>query len=153
VPPEYDFEQSVGCWVAQTSHAMRRALDYELSREGITFRQWEVLAWSGSTESLSQAELAERMAIEAPTLAGILSRMERDGWLVRTCCPKDRRKKRLRPSAQAEAVWARMLQCCHRVRERAIEGISADELAAFKRTCEAIRNNLSQVPEPLETVS
>ena len=105
MPPEFDFEHSVGCWIAQTSHALRRALDYELSREGITFRQWEVLAWSGSSEALSQAELAERMGIEAPTLAGILSRMERDGWLERSCCPKDRRKKRFRPSAKADAVW------------------------------------------------
>jgi MarR family transcriptional regulator for hemolysin len=153
VPPEFDFEQSVGCWIAQTSHALRRALDYELAGEGITFRQWEVLAWSGSGEALSQAELAERMGIEAPTLAGILSRMERDGWLDRSCCPKDRRKKRFRPSAKAEAVWVRMLQCCHTVRGRATEGLSADELAAFKRTCDTIRTNLSQVPQPLETVS
>lgn len=131
---------------------MRRALDYELSREGITFRQWEVLAWSAASEALSQAELAERMGIEAPTLAGILSRMERDGWLERSCCPKDRRKKRFRPSAQAEAVWSRMLDCCHTVRARATEGLSQEELAAFKKTCDAIRNNLSQVPDspPLE---
>jgi DNA-binding MarR family transcriptional regulator len=153
VPPVFDFEQSVGCWIAQTSHALRRALDDELAREGITFRQWEVLAWSGSSEALSQAELAERMGIEAPTLAGILSRMERDGWLDRSCCPKDRRKKRFRPSAKAEAVWLRMLECCHAVRARATDGLSVEDLAAFKRTCEAIRNNLSQVPEPLESVS
>jgi DNA-binding MarR family transcriptional regulator len=153
VPPEFDFEHSVGCWIAQTSHALRRALDYELSREGITFRQWEVLAWSGSSEALSQAELAERMGIEAPTLAGILSRMERDGWLERSCCPKDRRKKRFRPSAKADAVWSRMIDCCHAVRARATEGLSVEELATFKRTCDAIRTNLSGVPDPLEPVS
>jgi DNA-binding MarR family transcriptional regulator len=152
VPAEFDFEHSVGCWIAQTSHALRRALDYELAREGITFRQWEVLAWSSSSEALSQAELAERMGIEAPTLAGILSRMERDGWLERSCCLKDRRKKRFRPSAKAEAVWGRMLECCHSVRGRATEGLSVEDLAAFKRTCETIRNNLSQVAQPLETV-
>ncbi len=153
MPPEFDFEHSVGCWIAQTSHALRRALDYELSREGITFRQWEVLAWSSSSEDLSQAELAERMGIEAPTLAGILSRMERDGWLERSCCPKDRRKKRFRPSAKAEAMWARMMECCHTVRARATEGLSPEELATFKRTCDAIRANLSGVPDPLEPVS
>jgi MarR family transcriptional regulator for hemolysin len=150
---EFDFEQSVGCWIAQTSHALRRALDYELAREGITFRQWEVLAWSSSTEALSQAELAERMGIEAPTLAGILSRMERDGWLDRSCCQQDRRKKRFRPSAKAAAVWGRMLECCRTVRERATEGLTAEELAAFKRTCETMRSNLSQIPQTVETLS
>ena len=141
---EYDFEQSVGCWVASTSHAMRRALNEELALEGITFRQWEVLAWCTSRERLSQAELAERMGIEAPTLAGILSRMERDGWLTRSGCPKDRRKKRFCPTAKAETVWGRMLDCCRRVRTQATEGLTAEELSAFKRTCEIIRQNLGQ---------
>ena len=116
---EFDFENSVGCWITLTSHALRRALNEELKREGITFRQWEVLAWSGSKEKLSQAELAERMGIEAPTLGGILSRMARDGWLARSGCPHDRRKKRFCPTPKAEAVWNRMLQCCHQVRGRA----------------------------------
>jgi len=147
---EFDFEQSVGCWIASTSHALRRALNDELAREGITFRQWEVLAWSTSSQQLSQAELAERMGIEAPALAGILSRMARDGWLARSSCPRDRRKKRFRPTPKAEAVWGRMLQCCHSVRERATEGLSAEELDAFKRTCEIIRQNLGQESPALE---
>jgi DNA-binding MarR family transcriptional regulator len=149
---EFDFEQSVGCWVASTSHAMRRALNVELAREGITFRQWEVLAWSTCGEGFSQAELAERMGIEAPTLAGILSRMERDGWLERSNCPKDRRKKRFCPSSRAEAVWTRMLDCCRRVRAQAVEGLTQEELAAFKRTCDRIRQNLEQAAESLEPV-
>ena len=150
---EFDFERSVGCWITLTSHALRRALNEELAREGITFRQWEVLAWTTSSEQLSQAELAERMGIEAPTLGGILSRMARDGWLARSCCPHDRRKKRFHPTAKAEAVWGRMLQCCHSVRQRATDGLSDDELAAFKRICEAIRQNLGQEAATLEAVS
>jgi MarR family transcriptional regulator for hemolysin len=139
---QYDFEESVGCWVTLTTHALRRALSVELAKENITLRQWEVLAWLSYQEDQSQVELAERLGIEAPTLAGIITRMERDGWLERTSCQKDRRKKRLRPTAQAEAVWNRMVECCGRVRERAIEGIPAEDLACLKRTCEALRKNL-----------
>ena len=139
---EFDFEESVGYWVCSTSHAMRRALDAELARESITLRQWEVLAWLACSGEQSQVELAERLGIEAPTLAGILARMERDGWLERSSCPNDRRKKRIRATDKAEAVWTRMVECCHRVRARAVEGIPPDELAQFKRTCEKIRENL-----------
>lgn len=148
---QYDFEESVGCWVTLTTHALRRALGTELAKENITLRQWEVLAWLSFQEEQSQVELAERLGIEAPTLAGILNRMERDGWLERTCCQKDRRKKRIRPTAQAEAVWTRMVECCRRVREQAIEGIPAEDLACLKRTCEALRQNLGEdaVPDHL----
>lgn len=141
---QYDFESSVGCWVTLTSHALRRALDAELAKENITLRQWEVLAWLSFQGEQSQVELAERLGIEAPTLAGILTRMERDGWLERFSCPVDRRKKRIRPTPKAEAVWVRMIECCHRVRERAIENISSQDLECLRRTCETIRQNLEQ---------
>jgi hypothetical protein len=46
-----------------------------------------------------------------------------------------------------------MLQCCHSVRDRATEGLSSEELAAFKRTCEVIRQNLGQESATLEAIS
>ena len=140
---QYDFEESVGCWVTMTAHELRRALDTELSKEKITFRQWEVLAWIALEGEPSQVELAERIGIEAPTLAGILARMERDGWLERFACPSDRRKKRIRTTLKAETVWNRMVECCHRVRERATRGFSSEELETLKQSCNRIRKNLN----------
>src|SRR4051794_20415990 len=119
---QYDFEKSVGCWVAMTSHAMRRELATQLAKEGITLRQWEVLAWTALEGEISQAELAERLGIEAPTLVGILDRMERDGWLDRYPCSQDRRKKRIRATEKAETLWNRMVDCAHRVRAQATQG-------------------------------
>ncbi|MGH7129953.1 MAG: MarR family winged helix-turn-helix transcriptional regulator [Planctomycetaceae bacterium] len=139
----YDFDSSIGYWVCMTSHEMRRALDAELAAEGITLRQWEVLAWIALRGEQPQVELAERLGIEAPTLAGILARMERDGWLERRTCPNDRRKKLLSATPRAEALWSRMVECCRRVRARAVEGISAEELSLFKSLCERIRDNLN----------
>jgi MarR family transcriptional regulator for hemolysin len=139
---QYNFDESVGYWICTTSHAMRRALDAELAREKITLRQWEVLAWIALEGEQSQVELAERLGIEAPTLAGVLTRMERDGWLERYCCQEDRRRKRLRATPKAESVWNRMVECCDRVRDRATDGIAPEELAQFKLTCEKIRANL-----------
>lgn len=133
--------------MALTAHAMRRALGQELARENITLRQWEVLAWIAVEGELSQCELADRLGIEPPTLAGVLSRMERDGWLERRSCPEDRRKKRIRATQKAIAVWNRTLECCRRVRQQAVEGVSEDELAQFKRICEKIRTNLGHSVE------
>jgi MarR family transcriptional regulator for hemolysin len=143
---QYDFEESVGYWVTMTSHAIRRAVDLELAKENITLRQFEVLAWIAIEGEQSQVELAERLGIEAPTLAGILTRMERDGWLERYGCPEDRRRKRIRVTPKAESVWARMAECCRRVRGEATRGISDQELSDFKRICEKLRKNLE--PEP-----
>lgn len=140
---QYDFDQSIGCWINGTNQAIRSALNEELDREGITFRQFEVLAWLAKKQELTQSELADAMNIEAPTLAGILDRMEKAGWIDRKPCRDDKRRKRVRAKKRAEAVWTRMVECCHRVRARAVEGLSAAELAAFKSTLERIRRNIA----------
>lgn len=140
---EYEWESSIGYWVCTTSHALRRALSTELAQAGMTFRQWEVLAWLSANGDLSQAEMAECMQIEPHTLAGVLRRMERDGWLDRKCCAHDRRKNTIVPTEKAEAVWQRAVECCHKVRAQAVEGLSERELEQFKQTCERVRTNLS----------
>jgi len=139
---EYDWESSIGYWVCTTSHALRRSLSTQLASEGMTFRQWEVLAWLSANGNLSQAEMAECMGIEPHTLAGVLRRMERDGWLERKCCEHDRRKNTIVPTEKAEEVWLRAVECCHKVRARASEGFSEKELEQFKATCEKVRANL-----------
>ena len=141
---QYDFDESVGYWITMTSHAIRRALTEELAGEGITIRQCEVLAWLALEGEQSQVELAERLGIEAPTLAGVLSRMERDGWLTRRSCSEDRRRKLLSTTEKAEAVWERMVACCRRVRAQATRGISPENLELLKSLCEQIRRNVGQ---------
>lgn len=138
----FDFEESIGYWVITTGQALRRAMNAELAKEGITIRQWEVLAWIAIEGALSQAELADRLGIEAPTLVGILDRMERDGWLDRYCCPNDRRKKRIRATEKAEGVWTRMLDCAYKVRAQAKVGLTSEELNQLKSICERIRANV-----------
>lgn len=140
---EYDFEQSLGYWVCTTAHVMRKSLAARLVHEGITFRQWEVLALIALYGEQPQGQLMERMGIEAPTLAGILERMERDGWLDRYLCPDDRRRKWIRATEKAKAVWNRSIDCARAVRAEATQGISEEELEQFKTLCAKIRGNLN----------
>jgi MarR family transcriptional regulator for hemolysin len=149
---QFDFDESLGYWVCSTSHALRRALNAELAKEGITYRQWEVLARIALGGELSQSELADCLGIEAPTIVGILDRMERDGWLERFSCPNDRRKKRIRATEKAESVWARMVECAHRVRVQAREGLSQEDLDQLRAICARIRSNLEE-PAPIAVMA
>ena len=82
------------------------------------------------------------MRIEAPTLAGILDRMERDGWIIRQPCPSDRRKKIVRPTQQVEPFWSKMVACARRVRARATKGLSPEEIEQLKKLLAVIQGNL-----------
>src|SRR5262245_3031112 len=121
------------------TQAYHRAVSEELAPHGITYRQSMVLGWLAMEGELSQTELASKMMVEPPTLVGILDRMERDGWIERHNCPTDRRKNLIRPSRAAEPVWERIVECAVRVRRRATEGLSDEELATIKELLGRVR--------------
>ena len=139
---DYDFEESVGYWIFSTAHQMSQTMNEELAALGITYRQWEVLVWISLVGETSQSELARLMRIEAPTLVGVLDRMERDGWIRRTPDPHDRRKKLVQGTEQVEPVWAKMADCARRVRAQATEGIDEATLAVVREALATMRRNL-----------
>jgi MarR family transcriptional regulator for hemolysin len=141
---EFDFEKSVGYWVFATTHEMCRAMNEELSAHGITYRQWEVLAWISKAGGQSQSELAERMLIEPPTLVGVLDRMERDGWIERIPADGDRRKKLVRATPRVEPLWAKMVACAHRVRAKAVQNLRPEQLGDLRDILATIRENLNE---------
>jgi MarR family transcriptional regulator, transcriptional regulator for hemolysin len=141
---EYDFESSVGYWLCTTSHAYQRAMNEELTAQGITFRQCEVLGWLAAEGEQSQVELAERMRIEPPTLVRVLDRMERDGLVSRSSCPDDRRRKMIKPLAKAKPIWKKIVASANVVRARAVRGLTKQEAAMLKKLLAKVRERLGE---------
>ncbi|MCA8986922.1 MAG: MarR family transcriptional regulator [Planctomycetaceae bacterium] len=132
----------VGSAIVSTAHAFRQALECELSRRGVTFRQWEVLTYLLSDGEQPQSDLSEKMGLEAQTMAGIIARMERDGWLTRKNCCEDRRRKLIRITQKAKTIWDELNACCEAVRQQAAAGLSSAQLVMLEQLCQIIRDNL-----------
>ncbi len=139
---EHDFEESIAYGAHMVSRAFERALNRELAPHGITYRQWQVLGWLALEKGLTQSQLAERLRVEPPTLVRILDCMERDGWIERHASPTDRRKKLVRPTERVRPVWEKIRTCALRVRARATQGISAEDLQTARRVLAEVRGNL-----------
>src|SRR5262245_2563881 len=138
------------------SRAFERALNEELAPHGITLRQCQVLGWLAIDKELTQAQLADRLRVEPPTLVRILDRMERDGWIERRLTPDDRRKKHIRPTRKVKPVWERVLACIRSVRARATHGIDPAELQTARRVLATMHQNLraeTPVEEPVLPIS
>ena len=142
---EYDFENSVGYWVCQASHAIQKAFNEELAPQGVTFRQAQVLGCLALEGRLSQTDLAERMRIEPPTLVGILDRMERDGWIRRVNDKADRRKKLVVALPAASPAWTKIITVAKRVRARATRGMTPAQLTQLKKLLALVQSNLQEV--------
>jgi MarR family transcriptional regulator for hemolysin len=141
---QHDFQSSVGYWTCTTAHLIERAINDELLPHGITYRQWQVLAWLALEGPLAQTELAQRMKIEPPTLVGVLDRMERDGLLIRESCPEDRRKRMIHPLPQAEPVWNLIVAGTERVRAKATRGLTAEQVETLITLLRVVQANLQE---------
>ena len=147
---EYDFENSVGYWICQSSNVFQRAFNEELAPQGVTFRQAQVLGCLALEGRLSQTDLAERMRIEPPTLVGILDRMERDGWIRRGGDVTDRRKKLVEATAASKPAWSKIVAVAKRVRTRATRGMTPNQLAQLKKLLGLVQTNLELTEEQRE---
>jgi MarR family transcriptional regulator, transcriptional regulator for hemolysin len=139
---EYDFQNSIGYWLCTTAHGYECAMNELLTQQGITFRQCQVLAWLALEGELSQIELASRMRIEPPTLVRVLDRMERDGLVSRSGCPDDRRRKIITPLPKAKPMWKKIVAVAETVRQRAVQGMSKQEVSALKKLLGKVQQNL-----------
>lgn len=138
----YDFEESVGFWLATAHQAYMRSFQQQLAPHGLTFRQAQVLGWLAARGPLSQRELAEQMLIEPPNLVGVLDRMEQAGLVERRPCDTDARKKLVHPLPPAKKEWRKIADCGRRVRAQATAGLSRSEQARLKELLGRVRMNL-----------
>jgi len=141
---QHDFEESIGYWVTISALAFRKALNEDLAPHGITFRQSQVLGWLVLEGELSQSELAARMEVEAPTLAGLISRMEAAGLVARHSCPNDGRRKIIRIEEAAKPVWEKIAECARRLRAAATAGLSEEQVRQLLDWLRVVHENLSQ---------
>jgi MarR family transcriptional regulator for hemolysin len=107
----YDYENSIGFIVNRAAKAFVKALDSELRQKvGVTVGQWKVMVILVNQNGLTQREIAEKLALEGPTLIPIIDKMEKEGLLVRKVDPNDRRNNRIYRTEKADALWNSMIE-------------------------------------------
>ena len=138
----YDYKDSIVFWILPAARAMRRALNEEFAKLGVTHQQWRVLLRLARERDVCQADPAKQMTIEPPTLAGILDRMERNGWISRVPHPTDKRRKIVNLEPRIEPVWDQLVACSKRVRARAVRGLTPEQLTAVRDAMAMVQRNL-----------
>lgn len=94
------------------SHLLHRAEQLAADRftqlvgDMVTLRQFVVLAAIADNPGLSQADLVRATGIDRSTLADLIARMERRGWVDRTTSLLDSRAHAVRLATAGEAILA-----------------------------------------------
>jgi MarR family transcriptional regulator for hemolysin len=128
-----------------TARAWRTKLDQRLRPLGLSQGKWRTLIHlSQGGNKLTQKEIAERMGIEGPTLAGLLDRLQEDGWVERRGSPDDRRCKIVHLQRRSKAVLEKIFNTAHELRHELIENVPQDDLQTCIRVLDEIRAKAEQ---------
>ncbi|MFL6591067.1 MAG: MarR family winged helix-turn-helix transcriptional regulator [Chthoniobacterales bacterium] len=124
-----------------TARAWRTRLDQRLRPLGLSQGKWRTLMHlSQGGNNLTQKEIAERMGIEGATLAGLLDRLQDDGWVERRGSAEDRRCKTVHLQRRSKAVLNKIFDTAHDLRTELIENISQRDLETCINVLSKIRD-------------
>lgn len=126
-------EASAGYMTAWAARAFAKAVDKRLKAIGLSSGQLAVFFALGEGAALSQATLVRVAAIEQPTMAATLSRMERDGLIARRPDPEDGRSSLISLTPAGVAKMPAVRDAVSSVNAAALSGVDAGEAATLLR--------------------
>lgn len=129
---------------------MERAFDEALGAAGGTRPTWLALLAIKSGGARTQGDLAERVGIRGPTLTHHLDRLERDGLVVRTRGPDNRRIQRVELTAAGDTAFFRLREAAAAFDRRARTGLGAAEVDLLRALLDRLRANADSAAVPAE---
>jgi MarR family transcriptional regulator, transcriptional regulator for hemolysin len=142
--PPWDPESAPSFWINHASRLLMRRFEQRLRPLDFGMAYLPVVIALQEHGALLQKQLAEHAHVEQPTMAALLTRMERDGLIKREPDPCDKRATRISLSAKARARLPAAKERLTEVAEQATSGFSDRERATFIALLRRLINNLDQ---------
>jgi MarR family transcriptional regulator, transcriptional regulator for hemolysin len=140
----YDFQNSIGFIINRMGKSLVYVIDQELRKKfGITFGQWKVLIiLANNAAGLTQREIADKLALEGPTLIPIIDKLEKDVFVIRKIDPRDRRINRILLTEKAHGFLDDTIECVSQIKKICLDQISEEDISTTKKTLEQMWLNL-----------
>jgi DNA-binding MarR family transcriptional regulator len=140
----FDRQKSAGYLVNYLARLFARALYRRIAPHGVTRGQFPVLLVLWEREGATQAGLAERLAVEQPTMANTLKRMERDGLIERVPDPNDRRQALINLTPRGRELEEALTASAREANAAALAGLSPEERTQFLALARRVVASLEQ---------
>jgi DNA-binding MarR family transcriptional regulator len=141
-----NLDRNFGFILNDVSRLMRTNFDRRAKSIGLTRSQWWVLTHLYRRDGLVQAELAEILEIERPTLGRLLDRLEAKGWLRREPDPGDRRVKRVYLTDEVKPAMKSLRRIAADLRQEVLEGLNEKERERLVDSLIHLKTNLLNLP-------
>src|SRR5471032_1514760 len=134
---EFDPE-TIGQALHETARVWRHKLDQRLRPLGLSQAKWRTIAHLARGE-LTQRDLAERLSIEEPTLARLLTRLETCGWIKRESARHDRRCKTVHLQRKSSRLLEQIEGTARQLRHELLTEIPPKDLQTCLRVLAEVR--------------
>ena len=132
-----EIELSMGYMLNWSARLIRRLADRRLKALGLSSACLPVVNALAVNEAMSQKALAAFAAIEQPTMAATLVRMERDGLVERRSDPTDKRSFLFSLTAATRRKLPAMRAVIERIDVEVLDALPAGARQSFKRHLKA----------------
>ena len=136
-----------GHLINRAARLMLRLADIRFRPLGLRVASFPVLTMLRTGQKLSQKELALCARIEQPSMAQLLSRLERDGMIKRSPDPGDGRSSLISITRKALGVLPEVDAAVDAGNELAVAGMSDDEVKTLIDLLQRLIGNLEQATE------
>ncbi|HCD5405928.1 TPA: MarR family transcriptional regulator [Klebsiella oxytoca] len=138
----------MGMRMAMVVRQWRAIINSAITDTGLTQSSWTVLMQLHQLgDNVSVSELAEVQGIELPPLMRTLTQLEKQGYLLRSTSPYDKRIRLLTLTAEGRAILEKLNRVIEAYQQRVTETLPEAQLAAFSATLNQIACNLRTIRE------
>ena len=138
----------MGMRMAMIVRQWRAVIDDAILDTVLTQSSWTVMMQLHQLgDNVSVSELAEVQGIELPPLMRTLTQLEKQGYLLRTTSPYDKRIRLLTLTPEGKAILKRLTQVIETYQARVSQNIAPEHLDIFSATLNQIACNLRTIRE------
>lgn len=126
--------------VFMAQQKMRTYITNALLAEGIkvTLVQAGILFILQERDGRTMTELSQTLAVENPTLTGLIDRLERSGFVVRKASSEDRRSFKIYLTPEGIREGERVKPVIKRINDEIKSGYSKEEVEVFKKVLQGL---------------
>lgn len=138
----FDKMKSAGFLANLMARLFARGLQQRIKPLGLAPAQFMTLLELWREDGITQKELVARLDVEQATMANTITRMERDGLIIRKSHPDDGRAQSLHLTQKAKAIEHDAVTAAKGVNQTAFKNLSADEQKQFLELMRKVIGNL-----------
>lgn len=138
----FNLDDCIACITSRSAKKLAECFEKRLNYYNITKAQWIALYYISINQTITQRQLADKMAVKEPTVVRLLDKMETLGWVVRVNGKADKRIKLLELTEKGQKIQSDMLVVAEKFRDDVTSGISPQELNNYKTTLDKMLGNI-----------